>query len=176
MGRGMISRSLLTILLLSAVACGGSSSSPSEADDAGPVEDASPAADASDASAPDSSATDAYVPPSTGGCTYTTVSGMATITAITAPSAGDLTCSNDPRQVTYTFQPDGAAADAGSSREQQFTLVDGDDPPNGCLAALGITVGGRVPATEQMETSGACDPAMYALAVDTSSCTAQCDQ
>ena len=122
-------------------------------------------------------------PDASGGpCTYDEQPGVITITSIADP-AGPLeaACPNAGKHVAFTFTPDDDAAgpvppgltqlDEGV---RKITIGDGKDPPNACLAPLGIVVGAKFPAKRHIEKAGGCSPLLYEVSVDLSSCAAQC--
>jgi hypothetical protein len=124
-------------------------------------------------------------------CSYVSVPGTITISSIGAPGPHESVCSNDPRLVSFKFAADSdaplsvpsiftgcptTASSYGcmSIRNAEVLIGSGEDPPNSCLAPLGIVVGARLPTTLMLETRGCCTPVVFKYAADLSNCEAQC--
>lgn len=101
-----------------------------------------------------------------GPCRYEEIPGVATITAIQEPDAGEYSC-KQAKAVFFEFTPNDPAAVAGyrfpdrPDTAPRLTVGAGMNPPRNWVEEQGISVGARMRCLRVEIISGTCPPVTY---------------
>jgi hypothetical protein len=111
-----------------------------------------------------------------GSCTYTSVTGTATIVSLNTASTNSNNCNNNPVEVVFDFTPANPAdANDATDKNRTLTVGDGKNPPFNYVLSKGLTIGSTHPCIRQIEVSGTCSPVIFTFTdVDLSDYAASC--